>query len=70
MSPHDYYTLLALSLAALALLVGPPVVQLFRLIDEGEKETEAARRRIAARKAAMPNLPAVEHGEPDLEDKP
>lgn len=59
MTTTDYYILFALSLATLALLVVPPVVKFFRLIEEGERETEAAKRRIAARQATSVNLPAV-----------
>jgi len=64
MTLTDYYTLFALELATLALLVVPPVVKLFQLIKEGEQDTEAAKRRIAARQLAhapanLPTLPDV-----------
>lgn len=59
MTTFDYYILFALSLATLALLVVPPVVKFFRLIEEGERETEAAKRRIAVRQAASVNLPTI-----------
>lgn len=65
MTTTAYYTLFALELATLTLLVVPPVVKFFRLVSEGEKETEAAKQRIAARQAAKANLPAVLDGEPD-----
>ena len=66
MTTTAYYTLLALELATLTLLVVPPVVQLFQLIREGEQETEAAKRRIAARQLVSANLPAL----PDIGSEP
>ncbi|WP_131770306.1 hypothetical protein [Candidatus Protofrankia californiensis] len=59
MTLTNYYALLALELATLALLVFPPLVQLFQLIHEGEQETENAKRRIAARQLVPANLPAL-----------
>lgn len=59
MTTTAYYTLLALELATLTLLVVPPVAQLFRLAQEGEQETAAAKRRIAARALVPANLPAL-----------
>lgn len=59
MTLNDYYTLLSVELVTLALLVVPPVVKLFQLIKEGEQETAAAKRRIAARQLAPVNLPAL-----------
>ena len=68
MTLTDYYTLLALGLITLALLVVPPVVKFIRLIEEGEREVEAARRRIAARQAMPSNLPAVPDTGPTPEE--
>lgn len=65
MTTTDYYTLFALALATLALLIVPPVVKFFRLVAEGEREVEAAKQRIAARQTALANLPAVPDDEPD-----
>ncbi|WP_131786572.1 hypothetical protein [Protofrankia symbiont of Coriaria ruscifolia] len=68
MTLTNYYTLLALELATLALLVLPPVAQLFQIIREGEQETEDAKRRIAARALAPANLPALPDIGPDPEE--
>lgn len=59
MTLTTYYALLAVELTALVLLVGPPVVKLFQIVREGEQETEAAKRRIAARALVPANLPAL-----------
>ncbi|WP_018686978.1 hypothetical protein [Actinokineospora enzanensis] len=59
MTLTGYYTLLTVELVTLTLLVGPPVVKLFQIIREGEQETAAAKRRIAARQLAPANLPAL-----------
>ena len=69
MTTNDYYTLFTLALVTLALLVVPPAVKFLRLVKEGEREFEAAKRRIAARQLARPNLPAVISGEPDPEEQ-
>jgi hypothetical protein len=65
MTLTDYYTLFALELATLALLVVPPVVKLFQLIREGELETENAKRRIAARQLVPANPAALPDIGPD-----
>jgi hypothetical protein len=59
MTPTDYYTLLALELVTLTLLVVPPVIAVIRMDNEATNEREAAKRRIAARALASANLPAV-----------
>jgi hypothetical protein len=69
MTLTNYHALLALELATLALLVVPPALALFRLIREGEQDTEAAKRRIAARALARTNLPAIQGGELDPEEE-
>lgn len=69
MTTTDYYTLFTLALVTLALLVIPPLVKLFRLEAEGQREVEAAKRRIAARQLARTNLPVVIDGDPDPEEQ-
>jgi hypothetical protein len=69
MTITDYYTLFTLTLVTLAFLVVPPVVKFIRLIEESERETEAAKRRIAARQATQTNLPAVPYDWPDPQEQ-
>lgn len=69
MTTPDYYTLFALGLVTLALLVVPPIVKFFRLVAEGEREVEAAKQSIAARQAVHANLPAVPNGGPEPEEQ-
>ncbi len=69
MTSTVYYVLLALGLAVLAALAVPPLVKFFRLIDEGELETKAAKRRIAARQLAGTHLPAIPDSPPDPEEQ-
>lgn len=69
MTTIDYYTLFALALMTLALLVVPPAVKFFRLVAEGEREVEAAKQRIAARQTTHVTLPAVPDDEPDPEEQ-
>lgn len=64
MTTTDYYTLFALALVTLALLIVPPIMKFLRLLEEGEREIEAAERRVAARQTAHANLPAVPDDEP------
>jgi hypothetical protein len=69
MTTTDYYSLFALALVTLALLIVPPVVKLFQLTAEGEREVEAARQRIAAWQSRAASLPAVLDGAPDPQER-
>jgi hypothetical protein len=69
MTLTDYYTLFTLALVTVSLLVVPPIVKLFQLTAEGEREVEAARQRIAARQIRPTSLPAVLDGVPDPQER-
>lgn len=69
MTLTDYYTLFTLALVTLALLVVPPIVKVFQITAEGEREVEAARQRIAARQSQPTILPAVLDGAPDPQER-
>lgn len=59
MKVYEYYELLAVGWATLALLVVPPLVKFSKFVRDGEMEREAFKQRVAARLAAGNDSPAA-----------
>ena len=59
MSLAVYYTLLALEVVTLVLLVIELFIKFVRVVEQEERETEEFKKRIAARQAANANAPAI-----------